>query len=71
MSSASKPERFYYNSSLQGDEYAAIRFDNNNDKIYPLKYYRDELKTPGLAELSISASARHPPQTHPPLVGQA
>jgi WD40 repeat protein len=38
------PKRLVYNSSLQGDEYAAVRFDNQLRPVYPLEYYRDELK---------------------------
>jgi len=44
------PEKLVYNSSPQGDEYAAIRFDNQLGSVYPLKYYRQELKRPDLEE---------------------
>jgi hypothetical protein len=33
-----------------GDEYAAIRFDDQLTPIYPLKYYRAELKRPDLEQ---------------------
>lgn len=39
-----QPGKPFYLSSRQGDEYAAIRFDNRTYPIYPLKYYRKELK---------------------------
>ena len=38
------PQHIVYNSSLQGDEFAAIRFDNQLRPVYPLEYYREELK---------------------------
>ncbi|MBF0563691.1 MAG: AAA family ATPase, partial [Nitrospirae bacterium] len=38
-------KKLVYHSSLQGDEYMAVRFDNNSFPVYPLKYYRKELKT--------------------------
>jgi len=38
------PEKLVYNSSLQGDEYASIRFDNQLRPVYPLEYYRNKLK---------------------------
>jgi Cdc6-like AAA superfamily ATPase len=43
-------EKVVYNSSHQGDEYAAIRFDNQLSPIYPLQYYRQELKRPNLEQ---------------------
>jgi len=39
-----QPNNVVYNASPQGDEWASIRFYNQNDKIYPLAYYRHELK---------------------------
>ena len=39
-----KPGKVFYNSSHQGDEWAALRFNNSNEDIYPLEYYRDTLK---------------------------
>ncbi len=39
-----QPGKFYYNSSSQGDEYMAVRFDNKTWPVYPLAYYRDKLK---------------------------
>ncbi|KPA10419.1 hypothetical protein MHK_009379 [Candidatus Magnetomorum sp. HK-1] len=39
-----KPGKVFYNSSHQGDEWAALRFNNSNNDIYPLEYYRDTLK---------------------------
>lgn len=44
------PEKLVYNSSLQGDEYAAIRFDQHLRPVYPLVYYRQKLKRPDLAQ---------------------
>ena len=44
------PEKWVYNSSLQGDEYAAIRFDHQLSPVYPLRYYRQELKRADLEE---------------------
>ena len=44
------PEKWIYNSSLQGDEYAAIRFDNRLRPVYPLEYYRSILKKTDLSE---------------------
>jgi hypothetical protein len=38
------PQKWVYNSSLQGDEYAAIRFNNQLHPVYPLRYYRQQLK---------------------------
>ena len=32
------PQKWVYNASLQGDEYAAIRFENQLRPVYPLKY---------------------------------
>ena len=43
-----RPGYLYYNSSLQGDEYAAVRFENRLYPVYPLEYYRDKLKRPDL-----------------------
>jgi WD domain, G-beta repeat len=47
---AYQPQKLVYNSSLQGDEYAAIRFDNQIGPVYPLKYYRQVLKRPDLEQ---------------------
>src|SRR5215468_596101 len=44
------PQKLVYNSSLQGDEYAAIRFDKQPYPVYPLRYYRKELKRTDLAQ---------------------
>ena len=44
------PQKLVYNSSLQGDEYAAIRFDKQPYPVYPLQYYRQELKRTDLAQ---------------------
>jgi hypothetical protein len=44
------PQKWVYNSSLQGDEYVAIHFDNQLHPVYPLKYYRQELKRPDLEQ---------------------
>jgi WD domain, G-beta repeat len=44
------PPKWVYNSSLQGDEYAAIRFDHQLSPVYPLKNYRQELKRADLAQ---------------------
>ena len=44
------PEKWVYNSSLQGDEYAAIRFDHQLSPVYPLRYYRQELKRADLEQ---------------------
>jgi hypothetical protein len=38
------PDELYYESSLQGDEYGAVRFNNKTKPAYPLAYYRDEMK---------------------------
>jgi WD domain, G-beta repeat/AAA domain len=43
------PQKLFYNSSLQGYEHAAIRFDNQLSPVYPLKYYQRELKQADLA----------------------
>jgi hypothetical protein len=43
-------EKLVYNSSLQGDKYAAIRFDQHLRPVYPLVYYRQELKRTNLAQ---------------------
>ena len=37
-------EKKAYRSSLQGDEYAAVRFKNQLRPVYPLEYYRKEMK---------------------------
>ncbi|MCI4626957.1 MAG: AAA family ATPase, partial [Candidatus Magnetoovum sp. WYHC-5] len=37
-------EHLTYSSSLQGDQYAAIRFNNSITDVYPLTYYQKELK---------------------------
>jgi succinate dehydrogenase hydrophobic anchor subunit len=39
-----QPGCLFYTASHQGDEWAAIRFNNSNDKIFPLTYYKDQLK---------------------------
>lgn len=39
-----RPGRLFYHSSLQGDEYMAVRFNNQLTEWYPLTYYRDQLK---------------------------
>ncbi|HWZ43607.1 MAG TPA: AAA-like domain-containing protein, partial [Candidatus Saccharimonadales bacterium] len=39
-----KPGYWPYASSFQGDDYAAVRFGNRLRPIYPLNYYRQELK---------------------------
>jgi WD40 repeat protein len=44
------PEKWVYNSSPQGDEYTAIRFDHQLSPVYPLKYYRQELKQTNLEQ---------------------
>jgi hypothetical protein len=44
------PEKWVYNSSLQGGEYAAIRFDHQLSPVYPLRYYRQELKQTNLEQ---------------------
>ena len=41
---AFQPGHLYYNSSHQGDKWAAIRFENRNDKVFPLNYYKEQLK---------------------------
>ena len=41
---AFQAKHLFYNASHQGDEWAAIRFDNRNDNIFPLIYYKDQLK---------------------------
>jgi WD40 repeat protein len=45
-----KPGDVSYASSLQGDDYFAIRFGNRLRPIYPLGYYRKELKAADLKE---------------------
>lgn len=43
------PKKLVYNSSFpptQNEQYAAIRFENKTFPVYPLEYYRDELKRP-------------------------
>ncbi|MBV6341484.1 hypothetical protein [Candidatus Magnetobacterium casense] len=44
-------DNLFYASSLQGDEYAAVRFDNALWPVYPLKYYRKELQRPDAVKL--------------------
>jgi hypothetical protein len=44
------PQKWVYNSSLQGDEYASIRFDHQLWSVYPLRYYRQELKRADLEQ---------------------
>jgi WD domain, G-beta repeat/AAA domain len=44
------PQKLVYNSSLQGDEYAAMRFDKQPYPVYPLRYYRQELKRTDLPQ---------------------
>jgi len=41
-----QPGKLFYNSSLRPGEkeYAAVRFNNRTYDIYPLEYYREELK---------------------------
>jgi hypothetical protein len=39
-----RPGHLPYQSSLQGDQYMAVRFANQLRPVYPLTYYRDELK---------------------------
>ncbi|KJU86571.1 repeat-containing protein [Candidatus Magnetobacterium bavaricum] len=46
-----KDDNLFYASSLQGDEYAAVRFDNALWPVYPLKYYRKELQRPDAVKL--------------------
>ncbi|MGD9007450.1 MAG: PQQ-binding-like beta-propeller repeat protein [Desulfobacteraceae bacterium] len=41
---AHKPGHLFYHCSKQGDEKAAVRFNNQLRDIYPLSYYRDQLK---------------------------
>jgi hypothetical protein len=41
---AYRPGHLYYNCSNQGDEFAAVRFDNQLRDLYPLSWYRDQLK---------------------------
>ncbi len=38
------PQKFFYNSSEHGDEYASVRINSDLHSVYPLKYYRSELK---------------------------
>jgi len=42
------PGRLLYQSSLQGDQYAAVRFDHRLRPVYPLTYYRSQLQRKGL-----------------------
>src|SRR5947209_5679423 len=43
-----RPGALSYEASLQGDQYAAVRFDNQLRPVYPLTYYEDQLKTKNL-----------------------
>jgi WD40 repeat protein len=43
-------DRTVYNASLQGDEYAALRFGPVLRPVYPLTYYRDELQRDNLSQ---------------------
>ncbi len=55
------PEKLFYVSSLQGDEYAAIRFENKVDPLYVYnlgQYYRDELKRTNLQEVLTAADVK-------------
>jgi len=45
---ATKPGSLYYNSSPNGDQYAAIRFNNNTFNWKPLSHYRSRYKTDNL-----------------------
>jgi hypothetical protein len=56
-----KPGDVSYASSLQGDDYFAIRFGNRLRPIYPLGYYRKELKAADLKE----SLAKPQPQIKP------
>ncbi|MBF0517006.1 MAG: AAA family ATPase, partial [Nitrospirae bacterium] len=46
-------KKLLYVSSLQGDEYAAVRFDNATWSVYPLKYYRKELKRENFGKAAV------------------
>jgi len=39
-----RPGKLLYQSSLQGDQYAAVRFDHQLRPVYPLTYYRSQLR---------------------------
>jgi len=39
-----RPGALLYQSSLQGDQFAAVRFDNRLRPVYPLTYYRKQLQ---------------------------
>src|ERR1039458_7435779 len=43
-----RPGALLYQSSLQGDQSAAVRFDNRLRPVYPLTYYRKELQRKNL-----------------------
>ena len=47
-------DNILYNSSLDADQYASIRFDNNNFSVFPIKYYNNELKKPDWINLSLN-----------------
>ena len=47
---AFQPDRLFYSSSRQGDEWVAIRFDSGLRDLYPLEYYREELLTGNLTQ---------------------
>ena len=46
------PHNLMYNSSPQGDDYAAVRFDNQDRSIYPLSRYRPQLRRADLSQVS-------------------
>jgi WD40 repeat protein len=52
---AFRPEFLWYSSSLQGDQYAAIRFSNQLSPVYPLTYY------PGLKKGNLQTALAGPP----------
>ena len=43
-----RPSSLFYSASLQGDEFAAVRFNRELTSLYPLEYYRDQLRHPDL-----------------------
>jgi WD40 repeat protein len=45
-----RPAHLPYQSSLQGDQYMAVRFANQLRPVYPLTCYRDELRTNDLTK---------------------
>ena len=57
-----RPGHLPYQSSLQGDQYMAVRFANQLRPVYPLTYYRDELKTNDLAKALAGPSPRIKPK---------